>query len=195
MEEAAKFYQAALAKHPEVLLYLKERKVSDASVQSFRLGYSLPEASGWRTFLEHARQKGYSEIEVEQVGLAIKNLQAQSASSRYYDRFRNRIMFPINDYNGRVIGFSARIFPPGVQKKAEGVESEPAKYINTPQTILYDKSKVLYGLDKAKIAIRKENACIVVEGQMDALMAHQAGTEHVSATGASTSFRYPADFV
>lgn len=178
LEEMVKFYRAELELYPDVLIYLKNRGVTDASIRDFNLGFSPPESKGWRNGADHAKKNGYTELELEKVGLIIR----KEGSSTYYDRFRSRIMFPISDANGRVIGFSARIFLlPGSEPRKTADGSELAKYINTPQTVLYDKSQVLYAFDKAKVAIRKENACIVVEGQMDAVMAHQAGTTHTVA--------------
>lgn len=181
LELAVRFYQQELKRHPEVESYLAERGVTGESIQKFQLGYAPPEALGWRAFTEHALKNGYKLEELEKSGLLIKN----QPSNRYYDRFRNRIMFPISDASSHVIGFGGRIFPlqdSSPEDKQTAVSGEEAaKYVNTPQTPLYDKSAVLYAFDKAKVAIRKENTCIMVEGYMDALMAHQAGTENVVA--------------
>lgn len=191
MEEATRFYEAELPRNPMVIEYLKKRGVTEASIKNFRLGYALPESQGWRTFADHARKKGYTDTELDKVGLVIrKEPQASSSilhTSSFYDRFRNRIMFPIADPGGRVVGFSARIFGQQLatnNQLAAGsgkLAAAPAKYINTPQTALYDKSRVLYAFDKARVAIRRENTAILVEGQMDALMAHQSGTEYIVA--------------
>jgi len=118
-------------------------------------------------------KRGYKKDEVEKAGLAIK-----TETHEYFDRFRGRIIFPIFDINSQVIGFGGRIF-----KKEQG-----AKYINTPNTLIYDKSRVLYGLDKAKVEIRKKNFCILVEGYTDTILAHQAGFENtVSVSGTALS--------
>ena len=120
--------------------------------------------------------KGFKEQEMEKAGLVIKSPKG------YYDRFRSRIMFPLADSAGRVVGFSGRIFG--------DEENKMGKYINSPETILFSKSQLLYGYDKAKSEIRKQNACILVEGQMDLLMAHQAGfsnTVAVSGTALTDS--------
>jgi DNA primase len=100
-------------------------------------------------------------------------LSKQGERGGYYDRFRSRVMFPICDASGRVIAFSGRIFG--------NAPDDIAKYINSPETPLYDKSVALFGFDKAKVAIRKQNFCVIVEGQMDLVMAHQAGTENTIA--------------
>ncbi len=179
LELAAAFYQRELGTYSAVKDYLAGRGVTNETVQKFRLGYAPPESVGWRTFTEYALVKGYKLEELEKAGLSIRK-----QDSSCYDRFRNRIMFPIADANGRVVGFGGRIFdaPQNAKNHVPGEEEiAPAKYINTPQTPLYDKSAVLYAFDKAKMAIRKENNCVVVEGYMDAIMAHQAGTEQVVA--------------
>lgn len=171
LEEAVHFYEANLRRHSEVGEYLKSRGLAGATAKAFRVGFAEDK---WDGLLDYLAGKGYRPQEAERAGLAIK---AQSAKIkvqrlRWYDRFRNRIMFPIADAAGRIVGFSGRIFAKDAQE---------AKYINTPQTILYDKSKLLYAFDKAKQEMRKQNTCVVVEGQMDALMAHQAGTKNVVA--------------
>ena len=103
--------------------------------------------------------------------MIVKSTKAQAG---YYDRFRSRIMFPIFNASGEVVGFSGRIFG------EDGVDSG-GKYINSPQTVLYDKSRVLYGFNKAKDEIRKKDSCVVVEGQMDVVMSHQAGVANTVA--------------
>ncbi|KKU17095.1 MAG: primase protein [Candidatus Azambacteria bacterium GW2011_GWA2_45_90] len=114
---------------------------------------------------DYLKDKGYSESEMEKAGMIVKSAKAQAG---YYDRFRSRIMFPISSASGQTVGFSGRIFG------EEGTDSG-GKYINSPQTVLYDKSGILYGFDKAKNEIRKKDACVIVEGQMDAVMSYQAG--------------------
>ena len=113
---------------------------------------------------------GYSEDEIVEAGLAIKRNDGSGA----YDRFRSRIMFPVFDLNGQVVGFTGRIF--------ESDDKEAAKYINTPQTRIYDKGRILYGLNKAKMDIKQADQCVLVEGNMDALMSHQAGVKNVVAS-------------
>lgn len=169
LEEAAKFYEAELLKRRDVLDYLKERGLRDETIKSFRLGYAADE---WEGILKHLALRGYRGEEVERAGLAILSQRPES-KSRFYDRFRSRVMFPIFDGSGRVIGFSGRIF---------NKETNEGKYINTPNTLLFDKSRVLYLWDRAKNEIRQSDACILVEGQMDALMSHQAGVRNAVAT-------------
>ena len=157
--------------------YLLNRGINEESIKKWRLGYA-PDT--WQGLLEFLTSQGYSEAEVIKAGLAIKreespNFQFPTSHFQSYDRFRGRIIFPIFDLNSQVIGFGGRVFK---QKDKE----EVAKYINTPETPLYDKSQVLYGLDKAKMAIREKDACILVEGYTDVIMAHQIGTLNTVAT-------------
>ncbi|MEK7154443.1 MAG: toprim domain-containing protein, partial [Patescibacteria group bacterium] len=116
-------------------------------------------------------QRNYNSKDIFDAGLAVKK-----DGGGHYDRFRSRIMFPIADLNGQVVGFTGRVF--GDLAK----DAEAAKYVNTPQTAIYDKSRVLYGLDRAKLDIRRKNKCLVVEGNMDVIMSHQAGATNVLAS-------------
>jgi len=160
----------------EAKAYLLGRGISEESIKKWRLGYSPDTWQGLSDFLV---SKGYKRNEVEKAGLSVKNEEGSS-----YDRFRGRIIFPIFDLNSQVIGFGGRVFK-------EKDKAEVAKYVNTPNTILYDKSRVLYGLDKAKVEVRKKSGCILVEGYTDCIMSHQAGTQNVVATSgtALTSFQ------
>ncbi len=162
MEKTTSFWQENLKNNLQVLNYLKKRGLEQKTIESFKIGFAN---DGWRDLCNFLKQSGFSEIEIEKAGLGIKS------SSGYYDRFRNRIMFPIGNSSGVAVGFSGRIFDYLNKKAGENV----GKYVNSPQTILYDKSQILYGLDKAKVEIRKQNCCILVEGQMDLIMSHQAG--------------------
>jgi DNA primase len=114
--------------------------------------------------------RGYTRDEIVKAGLAVKSEKGNNP----YDRFRGRIIFPILDLNSQVIGFGARVFKDADKK-------ETAKYINTPQTLLYDKSNVLYGINYAKLSVRKNNQCVLTEGYTDAIMCHQAGFENTVA--------------
>jgi DNA primase len=140
--------------------YLAKRKVMPETIKEFRLGFS-PDA--WETVKNYLQGKGYTEKELVEVGLIIEKEEGGS-----YDRFRNRLMFPICDIQGRVTGFGARV-----------LDDSLPKYINSPQTPIFDKSSSLYGIDKAKSAIRKKNLVIIVEGYMDVLTAHQHGWQSV----------------
>jgi DNA primase len=170
MEEAKKFYEGELKKNKEVIEYLKARGLKGETAKSFGIGFA---ANEWRGLCAFLKSKKYSDIEIERSGMAVKS------DKGYYDRFRNRIMFPIANGSGQIVGFSGRIFGPET-------ETSGGKYINSPQTILYDKSSVLFGFDKAKNEIRKKDSCILVEGQMDVIMSHQAGiTNTVAVSGTS----------
>jgi DNA primase len=140
--------------------YLARRKVAPEIINEFRLGFS-PDA--WETLKNYLLDKAYTEKELAEVGLIIEKEEGVS-----YDRFRNRLMFPICDIQGRVTGFGARV-----------LDDSLPKYINSPQTAVYDKSSILYGVDKAKSAIRKTNLAIIVEGYMDVLTAHQHNWQNV----------------
>jgi len=183
MELATAYFEEQLAKNPEAREYVKNRGINDETVKSFRIGFA-PE--GWRNLMTYLKGKGFNEAVMEKVGL-IKAKDAETSKSgvvEYYDRFRGRIMFPISDSSGRVIAFSGRILKD--VKNADG--SSPAKYLNSPDSPLFDKSLVLYGLDKAKSEIRRLNYTIFVEGQMDLVMSHQAGIKNtVASSGTALS--------
>ncbi|MEK7136254.1 MAG: DNA primase [Patescibacteria group bacterium] len=170
LEEATRFYEKKIKEFPEVIKYLEGRGVTLESMEKFRLGY-VPE--GWRYLADYLEGEGHHLLTLEKAGLVAKK--EGSGETRYYDRFRGRIMFPLINSGGSVVGFSGRIYDPNNSREEE------AKYLNSPQTIVYDKSKLLYGLDKAKMAIRKLNKAILVEGQMDLVMSNQSGLENAVA--------------
>ncbi|MBU2219395.1 DNA primase [Patescibacteria group bacterium] len=183
LDEANRFYEAELNKDKKVLDYLKERGLENKTIKEFGIGFA-PE--GWRNLHSFLKTKGYSDSEIEKSGLIIKS------EKGYYDRFRSRIMFPLNNSAGQIVGFSGRIFVGRATSEMPDVArptAEPAKYINTPQTILYDKSKLLYGFDNAKTEIRKKDLCVLVEGQMDVIMSHQAGVKNaIAVSGTALTF-------
>ncbi|TAG94085.1 MAG: DNA primase [Oscillatoriales cyanobacterium] len=158
----AKFYEHALRQPQgqEPLAYLKsERQLSEETIQQFQLGYA---PQGWETLCSYLiEQKHYPAQLVEQAGLIVPR---KSGGSGYYDRFRNRVMIPIRDTQGRVIGFGGR-----------ALGDEQPKYLNSPETELFDKGKTLFALDTAKIAISKADQAVVVEGYFDAIALHAAG--------------------
>lgn len=157
--------------------YLLKRGISADSIKKWRLGYSPDTWQGLSDFLVG---RGFKRDEIVKAGLAVMS----DKGNNPYDRFRGRIIFPIFDLNSQVIGFGARIFKDADKK-------ETAKYINTPQTLLYDKSNVLYGINHAKLAIRKGNQCVLTEGYTDAIMAHQAGFENtVAVSGTALTPRH-----
>ena len=139
--------------------YLERRKLTPETVKEFRLGFS-PDT--WETLKNYLLNKDYKEKELAEAGLIIEKEEGGS-----YDRFRNRLMFPICNIQGRITGFGAR-----------ALDDSLPKYINSPQTAIFDKSSSLYGIDKAKSAIRKKNSAIIVEGYMDVLTAHQHGWQN-----------------
>ena len=167
-EFAAGYFQDVLTNHEEGkavgLTYFKERGFSPETISKFRLGYS-PET--WDAFTKEALGKGYKLDFLEKTGLTIVG------DNKQFDRFKGRVMFPIQSMSGRVLGFGGRILTN--DKKA-------AKYLNSPASDLYDKSKVLYGIYHAKQAIAKLNNCFLVEGYTDVIQMHQAGIENVVAS-------------
>ena len=170
-EEAARTFEKNLSLTPAVQNYLKKRGVAENTAKEFRLGFAL---QSWDFLLKALSQKGFRKEEIEKAGLVIKS----EDRSSYYDRFRSRIMFPITDINERIIGFGGRIFELG--QNAKPMTNE-AKYVNIPNTLIYDKSRALYGFAKAKSEIRSQNQVVVVEGYMDCLMSHQAGVKNTIA--------------
>ncbi len=183
-ELATKFFEKQLEgsqKGKEVKEYLLKRRLNEESIKKWRLGWA-PES--WQGLSDFLVSRGYQREEIEKAGLAIKN-----EEGNFYDRFRNRIMFPIFDLNSQTIGFGGRIFQ-GISEKKPEIKTEEAKYVNTPNTLLYDKSKILYGLDKAKVQIRKKDACILVEGYTDVILAHQAGMENTVSTSGTALTPY-----
>ena len=158
LEVATSFFERTLVTQKNATDYLKERGMTGVTAKNFRIGYAPDE---WTSLLDELKSKGFKAEMIEKAGLIIPGKQG------YYDRFRGRIMFPLADGAGRIVGFTGRVYPEN--EKAGG------KYVNSPESDLYHKSKLLYGFDKAKLALRKEDACILVEGQMDLVMSHQAG--------------------
>ncbi|MFA8450234.1 MAG: DNA primase [Bacteroidales bacterium] len=149
--------------------YFRERGFSDVTIEKFRLGYSPDE---WSAFTQHATQQGFSMDIVAKAGLCIVK-----DSQKFYDRFRERVMFPIQNLTGKVIGFGGRIL---------NKEKSKAKYINSPETEIYNKSRVLYGIYQSKNQIIRENECLLVEGYTDVISLHQNGIENVvSSSGTS----------
>lgn len=188
-ELASRFFEKQLyesEKGKVALNYLKDRGLSMESIKEWRLGYA---PNSWHSLDLFLKNAGYGENEVFNAGLIVKreiegisgfNESQNFVSEGVYDRFRGRIIFPIFDLNGQIVGFSGRIFD---EQMVSGENTEvPAKYINTPQTPIYDKSKILYGLDRAKMEIKKSDRAIVVEGNFDLILSHQAGVKNVVAT-------------
>lgn len=175
MEEATIFFEKEYDKLKEAQDYVKSRGITQETRKDFRIGFAPEE---WRSLYNHLKNKKYSDQEIEKAGLA-KKPEGGDGQKAPYDRFRGRIMFPICDSSGRVIAFSGRILHD---------DGKSAKYINSPDTMLYNKSTVLYGIDKAKKDIRIKNYSILVEGQMDLVLSHQAGIRNtVAVSGTALS--------
>lgn len=173
MEAAASFYESNFKDASEIADYLRGRGLADESAKNFRVGWAREE---WRDLYAHLRAGGWTDDIIERAGLA------KRSEKGFYDRFRGRIMFPISDSSGRVIAFSGRIY-----RDDPSAGSGP-KYLNSPDTPIFQKSGVLYGLDRAKESIRKNNFSILVEGQMDLIMSHQAGFKNtVASSGTALS--------
>ncbi|MEQ9097967.1 MAG: DNA primase [Imperialibacter sp.] len=154
------------------LSYFKERGFSDETIKAFDLGYSHDK---WDGFMKYASKNGFTEEMMEKAGLVLAK-----EDGKKYDRFRGRVMFPIHNPSGKVIGFGARIL-----KKAE---NQP-KYINSPESPVYHKSNVLFGMFQAKQAIRNEDNCYLVEGYTDVISMHQAGVKNVVASSGTSLTR------
>lgn len=170
MEEATGFYEANLAKHSEAKAYLLKRGLNEKTISDFRIGYAL---NDWHALQTELVRKKFSEETLLKAGLVKKS------ENRVYDTFRDRITFPINDASGRTVAFSGRILHD---------DGKSAKYLNSPETPLFSKSKIFFGFDKAKQQIRILDCSILVEGQMDLLMSHQAGfTNTVASSGTALS--------
>ncbi|MDD5290749.1 MAG: DNA primase [Patescibacteria group bacterium] len=171
MEAAVNYYHKSLDREEakSVREYLANRGLKEETIQSWQIGYS-PES--WDDLINLLKGKGYTENEIFLAGLSTK----KENSARFYNRFRGRIMFPIFDASGAAVAFSARVRPDKEREEKMG------KYINSPATMIYDKSRILFGLDKAKMAIKNEDLAIIVEGQMDVITAHQNNFKNVVAS-------------
>ena len=167
LQNAADYFERILIHSPageQARRYLKERGINDETIKDFQLGMA-PKA--WEGLKGHLSDLGHTEEQMQAAGLIIER---DGDSEGAYDRFRERLMFPIRDTKGRVIGFGARALD----------DSQP-KYLNSPQTPLFDKSGALFAIDRAQESIRAEGEVVLVEGYMDALQAHQAGFANVVA--------------
>ncbi|HPN96694.1 MAG TPA: DNA primase [Candidatus Moranbacteria bacterium] len=173
LELATKWYEHQLWEGPgkvKILDYLHKRGLKDETIREFRLGYA---PKGWRNILQFLEKRGYKIDEIKKTGLLVEKNSNSDKDINCYDRFRERIMFPIADYSGKVLGYSARVAPGG--------DETQAKYVNTPETEVYHKSRVLYGADKAKSEIKQKDFVLLVEGNMDVVAASQAGIKNVVA--------------
>lgn len=165
LEEAVLFYRGQLLQKPDVLEYLQEkRRLRAETIEVFGLGYA---PAGWDVTLQHFLRRGYSEENLIAAGLV--SVREEGDRKRLFDRFRNRIMIPIRDEQGRMAGFGARAWE---------AEDQP-KFLNSPETPLFNKGRLLYGLDRARKAIRAADQAVIVEGYFDVMALHQAGFENV----------------
>jgi len=172
LEQATFFFQKNLSENKVAQEYLKKRGINDESVKKFRIGFAPDE---WRSLHDFLISKNVSVGEILSVGLIKK----ADGAEKYYDTFRGRIMFPIADSSGRVVGFSGRILVS---------DDKAPKYLNSPETALFQKSEILFGLDLAKKEIRLKDYSILVEGQMDLVMMHQIGVSNtVASSGTALS--------
>ena len=160
-EWAARYWQKIFLDSPRAQVardYLAGRGLTDETIANFRIGYAVNE---WSNLYDFLRKRGFNDQEIFAAGFTIK----KDRGSGYYDRFRHRIMFPIIDANGRICGFTGRTLD----------ANEPAKYVNSPQTEIYNKSAIVFALYQAKNEIKKRGNVVIVEGQMDAVSCHQYG--------------------
>ncbi len=169
LEAATQFFESNLPKSNSAQKYLEKRGLTEKTIKEWRIGFV---ADDWRTLYDYLNARKFTDSEIEQAGLIKRN---ETRQDSFYDRFRGRIMFPIRDSASRVVGFSGRILP-------ENDDGKSAKYLNSPETAVFNKSRLLYGFDLAKLHIKKFDYAVIVEGQMDIIMCHQAGFQNVVAT-------------
>lgn len=170
---ASKFYQKVLLDSPSAepaRQYLASRALKPETIQRFGIGFA-PE--GWETLVTFLGKRGYRDEDTINAGLALRS----SNGRGIYDRFRKRVMFTIRDAQGRVVGFTGRLLPEDEKKPDAG-----GKYVNTPESPLYHKGSVLFGLDQARHEIKKADLAVIVEGNMDVISSHQAGVSNVVAS-------------
>jgi DNA primase len=166
-EDLAVWFYKKLIDNPQnpVSFYLKTRGINDEDVKKFRIGAS-PDA--WDEALKFLSKEGFNENEMIDSGIILRNPE----NGKIYDRFRNRLIFPICNEQGKVVGFSARTIDP---------DAKEAKYVNSPETPIFKKSRILYGLDKAKDGIREKGFAILCEGQLDVIAMHKGGFKNAAA--------------
>ena len=168
LELAAAVYHDQLLRHPageRARSFLEKRGVLPATRDDWKLGYAL---GGWDAMTQHLLSSGYSREEAIEAGMVSEQRDAAGdpvPGGRIYDRFRNRLMIPIRDPSGGMIGFGARILDP----------NDVPKFLNSPQTVLFDKGKTLFGYDRARASIREQDRSVIVEGYFDVIILHQAG--------------------
>lgn len=162
LEDAIIYYRSQLFSNQELLAYLREKRgLSDTTIETFGLGYA---PAGYDHLIQHFTPKGYSPQELFDAGML-----SEREDGSHFDRFRNRIMIPIRDEQGRMAGFGARIVDP----------NDVPKFLNSPETPIFTKGRLLYGLDRARKPIRAADQAVIVEGYLDVIALHQAGYENV----------------
>lgn len=168
LEDAVIYYRSHLFNNKDILNYLKEKRgLNDSTIETFGLGYA---PAGYDNFLKHFINKGYLEQDLIDSGMvSVREDESQITGHRSFDRFRNRIMIPIRDEHGKMAGFGARIVDP----------NDIPKFLNSPETPIFSKGRVLYGLDRARKPIRVADQAVIVEGYLDVIALHQAGYENV----------------
>ncbi|PKH47466.1 DNA primase, partial [Dehalococcoides mccartyi] len=171
---AAQYYHNLLLNSPQAenaRIYLNSRGLNEQSLADFQLGYALAD---WQGLYDYLKERSYSDEDLLKAGVIVR-----SDEGRIHDRFRNNIIYPIANYKGQIAGFGARV-----------MDNSQPKYRNSPQTDLFDKSSLLYGLHLASASIRENNRAIIVEGYMDAIMSHQGGfTNTVACMGTALTER------
>lgn len=166
-EAAVAYFESQLAKRSDVVQYLTTRGVHEETMKTWRLGYA---PATWDSLSKHLQSLGFKNNEIADAGFGVVS---DKRPGEVFDRFRGRIIFPIFDVAGQPIAVSGRFFEnvPG-RLPADG--QEPAKYVNSPETLIFKKSRVLYGFDRARAPIRKADCILLVEGQFDLILAHQS---------------------
>lgn len=173
LKDATEHFEKNFKNSPEAREYILGRGITEETIKTFHIGYAKNE---WRDLFMYLAQKGYQPEEMMEAGVVIEAKDDHGKTKGWYDRFRGRVMFPIRNVSGATVGYSGRIMPSLVDPTvAQG------KYVNTPETPLYHKSKILFGYDTAKKSMAESKSVVVVEGQMDLCMSYQAGVHNTIA--------------
>lgn len=173
LKDATEHFEKNFQNSPEAREYIFGRGITEETVKTFHIGYAKNE---WRDLFMFLAAKGYQPEEMVEAGVMIEAKDDKGKTKGWYDRFRGRVMFPIRNVSGATVGYSGRIMPSLVDPTvAQG------KYVNTPETPLYHKSKILFGYDTAKKSMAEKKSVVVVEGQMDLCMSYQAGIHNTVA--------------
>lgn len=193
-ELALKYFSEALNRSQggrAALAYLKDRGLTQETIDKFQIGYA---PFSWHGLSRFLRAQGFEDRHIAEAGLAVNKALSQAEvisteGEMIYDRFRARIMFPVISSSGAVLGFSGRIFEAALPEKEK--QKDYGKYINSPNTLVFNKSRSLYGLNQARAAIRKQDQAVFVEGQLDVVLSYQAGIENVvAASGTALSHEH-----